>query len=71
MEKQEKLTTSEIKDLIKNEGHILKFRGTAPEGFVLVHEKTLEQLKNMDDWIEWKMNRKTIHEMNKINFDNT
>lgn len=61
----------DINNLVKEEGHILKFRGIAPEGFVLVHEKTLEQLKNMEDWIEWKMGRKTIHEMNKNNFDNT
>ena len=70
MEKQEKLTTIDIKKLIKEEGHIRKFHGIAPEGFVLVHENTLDQLKDMDVWLEWKMERLSIEEMNKINFDN-
>ena len=61
----------DIKKIIKEEGHIRKFEGIAPEGFILVHEKSLEDLKDMDIWLSWKMGRISIKEMNKINFDNT
>lgn len=61
----------DIKKIIKEEGHIKKFEGVAPEGFVLVHEKTLEQLKDMDIWLAWKMERISIQDLNKSNFDNT
>lgn len=72
MEKSNKLTQPiDIKKIIKEEGHIRKFYGIAPEGFVLVHENTLEQLKDIDVWLEWKMERLSIEEMNKNNFDNT
>ena len=70
-EKPEKLTTINIKKIIKEEGHIRKFDGIAPEGFVLVHEKTLEDLKDFDNWKMWKNDNISIHEMNKVNFDNT
>jgi len=46
-----------------------KFAGVAPEGFILVHEKTLMDLRDMDTWLDWKTGRKTIKEMNKKNFD--
>jgi hypothetical protein len=61
----------DIKKILKERGSILKFEGVAPEGFILVHENTLEQLKDMNVWIEWKMERLSIKEMNKINFENT
>ena len=61
----------DIKKILKERGSILKFEGVAPEGFILVHENTLEQLKDMNVWLEWKMERLTIKEMNKINFENT
>ena len=61
----------DIKKIIKEEGHIRKFEGIAPEGFILVHEKSLEDLKDMDIWLAWKMGRISIKEMNKIHFDNT
>ena len=61
----------DIKKIIKEEGHIRKFEGIAPEGFILIHEKSLEDLKDMDIWLSWKMGRISIKEMNKIHFDNT
>jgi hypothetical protein len=61
----------DIKKILKERGSILKFEGVAPEGFILVHENTLEQLKDMNVWLEWKMERLSIKEMNKINFENT
>ena len=71
MEKQRKLSTEEIKKIIKEEGSIRKFDGVAPEGFVLVHEKTLDELKDFDTWKMWKNDEISIREMNKKNFDNT
>lgn len=58
-----------IKEILEKEGLVRKFQGCAPEGFVLVHEKTLDDLKNMELWLDWKMGRTTIDEMNKKNFD--
>jgi hypothetical protein len=28
--------------------------GVAPEGFVLLHEKTIQDLQNFEIWKEWK-----------------
>ena len=61
----------DIKKILQERGSILKFDGVAPEGFILIHENTLEQLKDMNVWLEWKMQRLSIEEMNKINFENT
>lgn len=61
----------DIKKMIQEEGHIKKFEGVAPDGFVLVHEKTLEDLKEFETWKEWKHDNISIHELNKKNFDNT
>lgn len=71
MEKQGKLHPTEIEKLIKEEGHLRKFDGVAPEGFVLVHEKTLEDLKNWYVWEQWKMEKISIFELNKNNLENT
>jgi hypothetical protein len=61
----------DIKKILEEEGEVRKFGGVAPEGFVLVHEKTLEKLKDFDTWKMWKHNQITIKELNKINFDNS
>jgi hypothetical protein len=68
MENQNKI---DVKKIIQEEGHIKKFEGIAPDGFVLVHEKTLEDLKEFEVWRDWKHNEISIQELNKINFDNT
>ena len=60
-----------IKKILEEDGEVRKFGGVAPEGFVLVHEKTLEQLKNFETWKRWKHNEITIKELNKTNFDNS
>lgn len=60
-----------IKKILEEEGEVRKFGGVAPEGFVLVHEKTLEDLKDFDTWKMWKHNGITIKELNKTNFDNS
>lgn len=60
-----------IKKILEERGEVGKFDRVAPEGFVLVHEKTLEQLKDFDTWKMWKHGETNIQEMNKNNFDNT
>jgi len=61
----------DIKKILQEKGSVHKFSGVAPEGFVLVHEKTLEELRDFDKWKSWKNNEISIEEMNKINFENT
>jgi hypothetical protein len=60
-----------IKEILERDGEIRKFVGVSPEGFVLVHEKTLEELKDFDVWRDWKNGLKSIEEMNKLNFQDT
>ena len=71
MERQKKPSQIEINQMIKEEGHIKKFVGIAPEGFFLVHEKTLEDLKNWYVWEKWRDGKISLEELNKNNFDNT
>ena len=59
----------DIKKILEEEGVMRKYEGVAPEGFVLVHEKTLEQLRDFDTWKEWKIDTITIKEMNNKNFE--
>lgn len=47
-----------------------KYGGVAPEGFVLVHEKTLEDLKVFDCWKSWINNEVSIIDLNIKNFNN-
>ncbi len=60
-----------IKEILERDGEIRKFVGVSPEGFVLVHEKTLEDLKDFDIWKDWKNGLKSIQELNKSNFVDT
>jgi len=60
-----------IKEILERDGEIRKFVGVPPEGFVLVHEKTLEDLKVFDIWKDWKNGLKSIQELNKSNFVDT
>jgi hypothetical protein len=57
----------DIKKLIEERGETGKFDGIAPEGFVLVHEGTLEELKNFEVWREWKNDHISIKELNNKN----
>jgi hypothetical protein len=60
-----------IEKILETDGNVRRFVGVAPEGFVLVHEKTLEDLKDFDKWKMWKNGEISTQELNKINFDNT
>jgi hypothetical protein len=61
----------DLQKILEEEGEVRKFGGVAPEGFVLVHEKALEKLKDFETWKRWKHNQITIKELNKTNFDNS
>lgn len=60
-----------IKKILEEEGLVKRFEGIAPEGFVLVHERTLEELKDFEIWKEWKHGVVSINDLNKRNFSNT
>jgi len=59
----------DILKIIKEGGPIRKFDGIAPEGFVLVHEDTLEELKDFEVWKEWKHNQISIRDLNNKHLD--
>ena len=61
----------DLQKILEEEGEVRKFGGVAPEGFILVHEKTLESLKDFETWKMWKHNQITIKDLNKTNFDNS
>ena len=42
-----------IEKILEEEGNVRRFVGVAPEGFVLVHEKTLQDLQDFEIWREW------------------
>lgn len=58
-----------IKEILEKEGPMLKLSNVAPEGFILVHEKTLEDLKDFETWKSWKNDVLTIKELNNKNFE--
>lgn len=53
----------DIKKILEKEGQVRKLEGNAPEGFVLVHEKTLEDLLDFETWKEWKNNPSILKKM--------
>ena len=60
-----------IEEILEREGNVRRFVGVAPEDFVLVHEKTLQDLQDFDKWKDWKNGLISIEEMNKLNFPDT
>lgn len=58
----------DIKKILEEEGPMRKYNGLAPEGFVLICEKTLEDLKNPEIWEKWINSEITIKELNNKNF---
>lgn len=61
----------DLQKILEEEGEVRKFGGIAPEGFILVHEKALESLKDFETWKKWKHNEVNIKELNKKNFLNS
>jgi len=58
----------DVKKLLDEGKGFHKYGGVAPEGFVLVHEKTLEDLKLFDNWMLWTENKLSIRDLNIKNF---
>ena len=58
-----------IKEILEREGEVRKFVGVSPEGFILIHEKTLEDLKDFDIWKEWKNGNLKLQDLDKKNFE--
>lgn len=58
----------DIKKILEDGGGFHKYGGIAPEGFVLLHEKTLEDLKEFKTWWMWTQNEITVNDLNKKNF---
>ena len=61
----------DYREVLKNRGNIIKFANVAPEGFVLVHEKTLIELQDFETWKDWKNGIISIDDMNNKNFEDT
>lgn len=61
----------DLKKILEERGPLSKFEGNAPEGFVLILEKTLEDLKDFDIWKDWKNGSISLKDLDKKNFDNT
>jgi hypothetical protein len=61
-----KLSMSEdpIRQKIKNSGYY-KFQTVAPEGFLLVPEEVIEQLKDFENWKEFKHDPNWIEDKSK------
>jgi hypothetical protein len=53
--------TEDIKDKIKKANYY-KLTGSIPEGFVMVHEKVIEDLKDFDNWKDFKYNSTYIQD---------
>jgi len=59
----------DIKKILQENGEIIKFAGLAPDGFHLIHEKTLSDLKAKSTWEQWIDGKISLEELNKKNFD--
>ena len=57
-----------IKKILETEGPTRNLINSVPEGFLLVYEKTLEDLKEFETWESWKNGRTSIKELNNKNF---
>ena len=58
----------DIKKILEEEGPMKKYDGVAPDGFILISEGALEELKVFDTWKEWKNDALSIKELNNRNF---
>jgi hypothetical protein len=57
-----------VKKILEEDGVLIKFNGISPEGFILVHKDTLEELKDFEVWKEWKHDKISIKELNNKHF---
>ena len=64
-----KINTTCISELLDKSGGLHKFGGVVPEGFIMVHEKTLEDLKKFDTWKSWINNELNLFDLDKKHFN--
>jgi hypothetical protein len=60
----------DIKKILEKEGPMRKYEGLAPEGFILICEKTLEDLKDFEIWKKWVEGEIVLKDLNNKNFPN-
>jgi hypothetical protein len=53
-----------VNKIVKN-----RYEGVAPDGFVLIHEKTIQDLQNFEIWKEWKNNILELDLRNRIEME--
>jgi len=53
-----------VNKIVKN-----RYEGVAPDGFVLIHEKTIQDLENFEIWKEWKNNILELDLRNRIEME--
>jgi len=58
----------DINKLLEERGPTGKLERNVPEGFILVHKDTLEDLKDFEVWKEWKHDKLSIRELNNKHF---
>ena len=54
----------DTKEIVEN-----RYKGIAPEGFVLILEKTIQDLQNFEVWREWKDNVIELDIKNRIEME--
>ena len=54
----------DTKQIVEN-----RYKGVAPEGFVLILEKTIQDLQNFEIWKEWKNNIIELDLNNRIEIE--
>jgi hypothetical protein len=54
----------DIKQIVEN-----RYKGVAPEGFVLILEKTIQDLQDFEIWKEWKNNIIELDLNNRIEIE--
>jgi hypothetical protein len=54
----------DTKEIVEN-----RYKGIAPDGFVLILEKTIQDLQNFEVWREWKDNVIELDIKNRIEIE--
>lgn len=54
----------DTKEIVEN-----RYKGIAPDGFVLILEKTIQDLQNFEMWREWKDNVIELDIKNRIEIE--
>jgi hypothetical protein len=54
----------DTKEIVQN-----RYKGIAPDGFVLILEKTIQDLQNFEIWKEWKDNIIELDIRNRIEIE--